>query len=120
MTNEENKCLNKAIFDYQREMFDKGGFYQSEMAQYLMQLSFERCAQWKDRQNIADLGGWQTEEPSIDCFCIVETDDFPKNCRYVVAEWDNDAKCFYSESGDSPISHTRYKIIEPNDFLINR
>lgn len=50
MTNEENKLLNKAIFDYQREMFDKGGFYQSEMAQYLMQLSFERCAQWKDEQ----------------------------------------------------------------------
>ena len=77
-------------------------------------------ALWKDRQNIADLGGWQTEEPSIDCFCIVETDDFPKNCRYVVAEWDNDAKCFYGESSDMPISYTRYKIIEPNNFLMNR
>ena len=76
--------------------------------------------QWKEEQNIVDLGGWQTEKPTIDCFCLVETKDFPKNCHYIVAEWDNDAKCFYSESSDMPISYTRYKIIEPNEFLTNR
>lgn len=78
-----------------------------------------KMAEFKDGQNIVDLGGWSTEEPTIDCFCLVESDDFPKNCRYVVAEWDNDAKCFYSESSDRPISCTRYKIIEPNNFLMN-
>lgn len=57
MTNEENKLLNKAISDYQREMYDKGGFYQSEMAQYLMQLSFEKCAQWKDEQYLDNVEG---------------------------------------------------------------
>lgn len=79
-----------------------------------------KMAEWKDEQNIVDLGGWQTEKPTIDCFCLVETKDFPKNCQYIVAEWDNDAKCFYSESSDMPISYTRYKIIEPNEFLIHR
>lgn len=53
-TNEEKNALNKAIFDYQREMFEKGRFYQSEMAQYLIQLSFERGVQWKDEQFCAE------------------------------------------------------------------
>lgn len=52
MTNEEKNTLDKAIIDFQREMFEKGGFYQSEMAQYLMQLSFERGVQWKNEQFI--------------------------------------------------------------------
>lgn len=119
MTNEKMACLLTSFDPVMYEMHKDEAEAIDEQDKELYEIALD-MAQLKDRQNIADLGGWQTEEPSIDCFCLVETDDFPKNCRYVVAEWDNDAKCFYSESSDSPISYTRYKIIEPNNFLMNR
>lgn len=71
----------------------------------------EEMAEWKDKQSIEDLGGWKTEPPTFDCYCLIETDDFPKNCRYIVAKWDDYAEHFYSESDDEPVSYKRYKII---------
>lgn len=52
-------------------------------------------AEWKDEQPILELGGWHTEEPTEDGWYLVDTPNFPKNCRCVVAEWDSHAK-FYS------------------------
>ena len=72
-----------------------------------------QMAEWKDEQAIASLGGWSSEEPNFDCFCLVKTPEFPKNCECVVAEWDNDAKCFYLESNDMPIeTWDKWKLIE--------
>lgn len=70
-------------------------------------------AEWKDKQSIGSLGGWNNTKPREDCFCLVKTIEFPKNCEYVVAEWDNDAKMFYSESNDKPIvDWEKWKLIE--------
>lgn len=81
-----------------------------EMSAYESAMKMEEL---KDHQNISDLGGWCTEEPTIDCLCLVDTKDVPKNCHYVVAEWNNDTKHFYSETAYTLISYDRYKIIEP-------
>ena len=70
--------------------------------------------QWKDEQPIAELRGWHTKEPTIDCYVLLKT----KNREYIVAEWDNDAKCFYSETGDFPISWKKWKMIEKIKFKI--
>lgn len=66
-----------------------------------------------DDTPIADQRGWHTEKPTEDCYVLLMTTSFPKNCFYVVAEWDNDAQCFYSESSDYPIEDWDYwKLIE--------
>ena len=83
-------------------------------------LSCEQCryaiaikmADWKDKQPILELEGWHTEEPTEDGWYLVFTPDFPKNCYCVVAEWDNDAKCFFSEASDYPIDFRKWKLIE--------
>lgn len=69
-------------------------------------------AEWKDEQPIAEQEGWCEEEPTEDGWYLVDTPNFPKNCRFIVAEWDNDAKRFYSEASDSPIDYTKWKLIE--------
>lgn len=69
-------------------------------------------AEWKDKQPINELGGWHTEEPTEDGWYLVDTPDFPKNCHCIVAEWDNDAKHFYSESSDFPVDFKKWKLIE--------
>lgn len=72
----------------------------------------------KDNLPIVELGGWKKEEPDTDCYVLLMTEEFPKNCFYIVAEWDNDAKCFYSEASDMPIKHWDcWKLIERNEYL---
>lgn len=68
--------------------------------------SVTKMAEWKDKQPITDLGGWVSpvHDPIRNCFCLVKLKtSYPKNCKYVVAEFDADAKCFYFESDDEPI-----------------
>ena len=69
-------------------------------------------AQWKDEQPILELGGWHKEEPTEDGWYLIKSNDFPKNCECMVAEWDNDAKSFYSEASDEPVSYREWKLIE--------
>lgn len=69
-------------------------------------------AVWKDEQPIKESGGWHTEQPTEDGWYLVDTPDFPKNCHFVVAEWDNDAKNFYDEHSDYPIKFIGWKLIE--------
>ncbi len=69
-------------------------------------------AEWKDEQPISEQGGWHEEEPTEDGWYLVDTPDFPKNCYFIVAEWDNDAKHFYSEATDEPIDYEKWKLIE--------
>lgn len=69
-------------------------------------------AKWKDQQPISEQEGWHEEEPTEDGWYLVDTPDFPKNCCFIVAEWDNDAKHFYSEASDEPIDYEKWKLIE--------
>lgn len=69
-------------------------------------------AEWKDEQSILELGGWHKEEPTEDGWYLIKSNDFPKNCECMVAEWDNDAKHFYSEASDFPVSYKEWKLIE--------
>lgn len=69
-------------------------------------------ANWKDEQSILELGGWHKEEPTEDGWYLIKSNDFPKNCECMVAEWDNDAKHFYSEASDFPVSYKEWKLIE--------
>lgn len=69
-------------------------------------------AEWKDKQPISEQGGWHEEEPTEDGWYLVDTPDFPKNCFFIVAEWDNNAKHFYSEATDEPIDYEKWKLIE--------
>ena len=74
----------------------------------------------KDAQPISELGGWHTNQPTFDCFVLLMTPEFPKNCPFVIAEWDNDAKVFYSESFDYPIPvWDCWKLIARNNILEN-
>lgn len=73
-----------------------------------------------NQQPITEQGGWHTEPPTFDCFALLMTPAFPKNCHFVVAEWDNDAECFYSESFDFPIEKWDcWKLIQKNWVLEN-
>jgi hypothetical protein len=73
-----------------------------------------------NQQPITEQGGWHTEPPTFDCFALLMTPAFPKNCHFVVAEWDNDAECFYSESFDFPIEKWDcWKLIQKNWILEN-
>ena len=77
-----------------------------------------QMAEWKDKQTILEQSGWCFEKPTKDCFVLLLTNEFPKNCFYVVAEWDNDAKCFYSEATDEPIEKWDcWKMLEENLLL---
>lgn len=70
--------------------------------------------------DIVTLNQWHTNEPNEDCFALVMTKEFPKNCYFVVAEWDNDAKAFYSESTDDALQHLDcWTKIQPNNLLKN-
>lgn len=70
-----------------------------------------------DTKPIAEMDGWSIEPPTINCFVLLKTPEFPKNCEYVVAEWDNDAKCFYSEATDYPIKlWYKWMMIEERGF----
>lgn len=70
--------------------------------------------------DIVTLNQWHTNEPNEDCFALVMTKEFPKNCYFVVAEWDNDVKCFYNESTDYPIKNWDcWTKIQPNNLLKN-
>ena len=71
-------------------------------------------------QDIVSINEWHTNEPNEDCFALVMTKEFPKNCFFVVAEWDNDAKNFYLESTDSALHHWDcWTKIQPNKLLQN-
>jgi len=75
-------------------------------------------AKEKDKRPILEQGGWHKEEPTKDCFVLLMTEKFPKNCFYIIAEWDNDAQCFYSEETDEPIEKWDYwKELEENLLL---
>ena len=77
-----------------------------------------QMAQWKDEQAISEQGGWHTEIPDVDCFVLLRTVEFPKNCKAIVAEWDNEHKCFYSEADDSPVEEwSEWKLIEMEELL---
>lgn len=66
-------------------------------------------------QDMVSINEWRTEAPNEDCFALVMTREFPKNCVFVVAEWDNDAKSFYSESTDDALRHWDcWTKIQPN------
>lgn len=43
---------DEALKQAQHEIWDKGTFFQSEMAQYAIQLGFEKGAEWKEQQLI--------------------------------------------------------------------
>jgi hypothetical protein len=71
-------------------------------------------------QDIVSINEWRTEAPDEDCFALVMTREFPKNCFFVVAEWDNDAKAFYSESTYSALLYWDcWTKIQPNKLLQN-
>ena len=71
-------------------------------------------------QDIVSINEWRTEAPDEDCFALVMTREFPKNCFFVVAEWDNDAKSFYLESTDSALLYWDcWTKIQPNKLLQN-
>lgn len=69
-------------------------------------------AELKDEQPILELGGWHKEKPTEDGWYLIKSNDFPKNCECMVAEWDNSAKSFYAESNDEPVSYHEWKLIE--------
>lgn len=71
-------------------------------------------------QDIISINEWRTEAPDEDCFALVMTREFPKNCFFVVAEWDNDAKAFYSESTDDALQYWDcWSKIQSNKLLKN-
>ena len=75
---------------------------------------------YKDSQPIIELGGWHKEQPTQDCFVLLMTPEFPKNCVFIVAEWDHDAKMFYEESSDMPVKQWDcWKLIQYNWVLEN-
>lgn len=78
----------------------------------MMENSALQMSEWKDEQPISEQGGWHEEEPTEDGWYLVDTPDFPKNCYFVVAEWDNNAKHFYSEATDEPIDYEKWKLVE--------
>ena len=43
---------DEALKQAQREIWVKGTFFQSEMAQYAIQLGFEKGSEWKEKQMI--------------------------------------------------------------------
>lgn len=45
MTNKD-----KAMLECKRKLWEKGPFFQSEMAQYTIQMAFEMGVDWKDKQ----------------------------------------------------------------------
>ena len=115
------KTNEEYAIDYAENMFpyDIGGDDSNNEKHELVREVAETTAQWKDEQPIVEQGGWHTENPTEDCFVLLETNEFPKNCRYIVAEWDDDAKCFYSESSDFPVKDwDRWKFIDVNNFIL--
>lgn len=105
MNNEEKaKKITDRIFE--------SGFNTNRIFYDMAKNAAMEMAEWKDNQPIMESGGWHTEQPTENGWYLVDTPDFPKNCECVVAEWDNDAKHFYSESSDYPIEFRRWKLIE--------
>ena len=117
MTNRDKAqaITNKHYNEWIAEFIENNNLSKEDRNQLRFKL-YNACnemAEWKDEQTVKRLGGWSINEPDFDCFCIVKTAGFPKNCEYVVAEWDNDAKMFYSESNDEPIvDWEKWKLIE--------
>ena len=66
---------------------------------------------WKDSLPLSELDGWSTDEPTEEGFYLVETDNFPKDCRYVVARWYSDNHEFYDEAFEETITYNRWKRI---------
>jgi len=61
---------------------------------------------------ISELGGWHTEPPTEDGCYLAETFRIPyKNCHYIVAEYDTNAKCWYDEAYENEIEIKRWKKI---------
>lgn len=71
-----------------------------------------QAMEWKDEQSILELGGWYKKQPTEDGWYLIKSNDRPKNCECMVAEWDNNAKQFYSEADDEPVSYREWKLIE--------
>ena len=93
-----------------------------EIAEYLNKPNGSNClvpchqaamamAKWKDSLPISELSGWSTDEPTDEGFYLVETDDFPKDSRYVVARWYSDNRKFYDEAFEDAITYIRWKKI---------
>lgn len=114
MTNEE-KANEIARCDCQKHYkgFDLCNTYKFHEKNYCgRKAAALEAMEWKDKQPIKESGGWHTELPTEDGWYLVDTPDFPKNCHFVVAEWDNDAKNFYDEHSDYPIKFIGWKLIE--------
>ena len=104
----------KKAHNYCVRKYNKSGIVNREQIEDAM-VYMAKC---KDREPIADTGGWETDKPKKDCFVLLMTQEFPKNCFYIVAEWDNDAQCFYSEASDRPVENWDcWKLIEMNDSI---
>lgn len=69
-------------------------------------------ADFKDNQPISELGGWHTEPPTDDCCYLVEATNIPyKNSKFLVAEYDTNAQCWYDEAFENSINIIRWKKI---------
>lgn len=71
---------------------------------------YETCA----NQPISEQEGWidfNVQRPTKDGFYLVKTPDFYKNCKFIVAEWNNRAERFYEEVFDKSVTVEKYKLI---------
>lgn len=50
--------MNNAVSKAQKELWEKGPFFQSEMGQYTIQLAFEKGSNWRKQQIIEKTIDW--------------------------------------------------------------
>lgn len=69
-------------------------------------------AAFKDTQPISELGGWHTETPTEDGCYLVEAAQIPyKNSKFLIAEFDTNAQCWYDEAFENSIEIIQWKRI---------
>ena len=66
-----------------------------------------------NKQIEAELSGWHTEQPPTEDGCyLVEATEIPyKNSKFLVAEYDTNAQCWYDEAYENTIEILRWKKI---------
>lgn len=91
----------------------KATSYLTNLTEYeAMQHCAMEMADFKDNQQISELGGWHKEPPTEDGCYLAETFRIPyKNCNYIVAEYDTNAQTWYDEAYENEIDIKRWKRI---------
>lgn len=80
----------------------------------------ERALKELEQMFIAEIFSVKDKLPDVECgsFLVYAPKSFPKNSRWLVAEYYNDVKGFYSESGEffmEDVTHWCKLPDEPND-----